>query len=207
MDSGTYTYTGEVTWRSYFRDTRAHNTVMVDGEGQARQETPFSWSSPYTCKLVHREFKNGGARLLARHDGYSRSCGVYHWRGVAYLPPGRVIVWDCLTGEGRHRLELNWHCGQPVTGHGELYALQGLTVPVRMRITGADSISLRQGELDPICGWRSKRYGEKSPVHTLQARTHGKLPHEFVTQIVVGDQKLDMANVKDEVARFRRWLE
>ena len=207
VDPGTYTYTGDVRWRNYFRDTRAHNTVMVDGVGQARQETPFSWSSPYTSRLVRRELDNGCTWLVARHDGYLESRGVVHWRAVAYLAPGRVIVWDRLAGEGRHRLELNWHCGLPVTGQGELYALQGLTVPVSMRISGADSISLRQGELDPICGWRSKRYGEKSPVHTLQARTHGKLPHEFVTQILIGDQKLDMVNVKDEVARFRRWLE
>ncbi|MFQ5695449.1 MAG: alginate lyase family protein, partial [Terriglobia bacterium] len=35
VDSGTYTYSGDLRWRQFFRGAPAHNTVVVDGEDQS----------------------------------------------------------------------------------------------------------------------------------------------------------------------------
>src|SRR6185437_1342216 len=43
VDSGTFAYHTERTWRRYFRGTSAHNTVMVDGEDQSVFAGPFLW--------------------------------------------------------------------------------------------------------------------------------------------------------------------
>ena len=45
VDPGTYCYHGEPEWRSYFRSTRAHNTIEVDGVDQAVEAGPFMWST------------------------------------------------------------------------------------------------------------------------------------------------------------------
>src|SRR5262249_62005662 len=44
IDPGTYGYNLGEKWRRYFRSTRAHNTVTVDGLDQALQVGTFLWS-------------------------------------------------------------------------------------------------------------------------------------------------------------------
>ena len=206
IDPGTYTYTGEARWRSYFHGTRAHNTVTVDGMDQAIQETPFMWSRPYTVTVVRREeTPEGGFRLLARHDGYARlKPGVDHWRAVVCRPSGRWLIWDYLAGEGRHTLDLHWHCGiQPVTDLGVM-VFPGRPQAVAMAVEGGE-VTFHRGESDPICGWRSKIYGAKEPVTTVRARHCGALPHVFVTELWTGKRPPDAWAA--ECSRLRAWVE
>ena len=183
IDPGTYSYTGHPEWRQYFRSTRAHNTVAVDGQDQAVQETSFLWSQPFDTHLIYRdETPEGKITVLARHYGYMARCGVTHWRGVVYHPPGAWLIWDWLTGTGAHHLELNWHLGvHPVENRTPLLLDPG-NEPVQLSIEGG-AISLHRAEETPPCGWRSSCYGLKEPATTLRAEHRGSLPHEFLTRI------------------------
>jgi hypothetical protein len=189
VDSGTYTYSGDPRWRSYFRGTPAHNTVTVDGLDQAVQETPFMWSHPFRCQLIrHEEAPNGEVRLLAYHDGYVRlKPGVEHWRAVVYRPPGLWLIFDQLVGEGLHTLDLHWHCGISPVRRDEGFLLSMRDRDFFLAVQGG-ALSLHSGEENPILGWKSCRYGSKDPITTLRARYHGKLPHRFATQIQTGDK-------------------
>jgi hypothetical protein len=186
IDPGTYTYTGEKEWRSYFRGTRAHNTVTVDGQDQAMEAATFMWSHPFRVRLVRREtFPGGKIRVLACHDGYTRlKNGVVHWRGVVYRPPGNWMIWDCLTGEGEHTLELHWHLGvEPEQSEGRFH-LPGFAQPAILSVKGGE-VSLHRGETEPILGWRSRLYGVKEPISTIRTVYQGSLPHEFVTRLEI----------------------
>lgn len=204
IDPGTYAYTGAPEWRTYFRGSRAHNTVSVDGHDQAKQETAFLWSQPFNTELVKSEkLADGGVRLLARHDGY-RDAGVTHWRGIVYHPGGAILVWDFLDGNGIHDLELNWHLGiDPVEKEGGA-ELSGLPPPFRMDIQGG-IISLRRGELRPICGWKSVMYGLKEPITTVQSKYSGALPHEFVTRIGWNENLDGGHSFEEELSALRQW--
>ena len=186
IDPGTYTYTGDQRWRSYFRGTRAHNTVIVDGLDQAVQEGALSWSQPYNTHLVYRdETPEGKITVIARHYGYKDRLGVTHLRGVSYEPPGSWIIWDWLTGSGVHHLELNWHLGCRPTPVDGGYELQGLDLPLSLTVEGG-TCSLHEGTVQPIAGWRSQSYGRKESIPTLRVEHKGPLPHEFMTRLRVG---------------------
>jgi len=205
IDPGTGTYTGDARWRAYFRGTRAHNTVTVDGLDQAAQETPFIWSHPYTVTVVRREASpDGGFRLLARHDGYGRlRPGVDHWRAIVHRPPGQWLIWDRLDGQGRHTLDLHWHCGlEPLTGLGVI-VFPGRPEAMAMAV-GGGVVTLHRAELDPVCGWRSRIYGVMEPITTIRARYAGALPHEFATQLWTGTRRPDAWET--ELPLLREWV-
>lgn len=183
IDPGTYTFLGEEAWRSYFRGTRGHNTVTIDGLDQAVPEGALTWSHPFDTHLVYRdETPEGKITVIARHYGYKERLGVVHLRGVSYEPSGAWIIWDWLTGSGTHHLELNWHLGcQAVAVEGG-YRLEGLDRPRLLTIDGGTS-RLYTGSTKPVAGWRSSRYGSKEPITTIRVEHQGALSHEFMTRI------------------------
>jgi hypothetical protein len=199
-DTGTGSYSGEPSWRRYFRSTAAHNTVCVDGEDQAAQETAFRWSAPYRCELLRAQSGAAGLRALARHDGY-RGRGVVHWRGVAVHDPGWLLVWDLLEGRGRHGLELHWHVAVTVNGSDGRFRIGADTM---LEIAGGEAVICRSGSEEALVGWRSVRYGRREPIHTVAASHTGALPHEFVTRMYPAAAVIPEAVVSDDIDWFRR---
>lgn len=183
IDPGTYTYSGDAAWRSYFRSTQAHNTVVVDHSDQAVQETAFMWSKPFRAQLLRKSVDpSGSVVLIANHHGYKGRFGVTHWRGIAFYPQRGWLVWDCLLGTGNHSLELNWHLGiEPVRGMAG-YVVRTDRGTLHFLIGGGATTLLRN-ETSPNSAWRSRMYGMKEPISTLRTRFTGVLPHEFVTEI------------------------
>lgn len=187
IDPGTHSITQDTAWRQYFRGTRAHNTVTVNGQDQAIQETGFLWSQPYATHLIYREeASNGTITILARHYGYLERFGVSHWRGIVYHPPGAWMIWDWLTGTGAHHLELNWHLGVSPLSRPASHLFTVGEERVQLSVEGGQ-VSLHSGEEDPICGWRALPYGSKAASTTLRAEYRGALPHEFMTRIWLGE--------------------
>jgi hypothetical protein len=184
IDPGTYTYMGDERWRAYFRGTRAHNTVTIDGLDQAVQVGPLAWSHPFETLLVYKdETPEGKITVIARHYGYQQRLGVTHLRGVSYDPSGCWIIWDWLTGSGTHRLELNWQVGCRAVAVQEGYRLElGTGRAFSMTIDGGTS-RIYTGCLSPIAGWRSTGYHAKEPVSTIRVEHTGSMPHEFMTRI------------------------
>ena len=183
VDPGTYTCTGNEEWRRYFRGTRAHNTVTVDGLDQAVQDGPMAWLLPFDTHLVYKdETPEGKITVIARHYGYRDRVGVTHLRGVSYEPPGSWLIWDWLTGTGMHQVELNWHLGyRPIPVDGG-YRLEGCDPGLLLTVEGGTS-TLWEGSVQPVAGWASKRYGAKHPITTLRVEYTGAIPHEFMTRL------------------------
>ncbi|MDB5100935.1 MAG: Heparinase N-terminus [Cyanobacteria bacterium RYN_339] len=110
VDPGTYVYHAEPAWRSYFRSTRAHNTVSVDGEEQSVARGPFLWGRRQAKAAVACwEPSSAGGKLVAHHDGYTRLPGrVMHGRAFE-LVDGRLAIEDTLEGTGQHQIEWRLH--------------------------------------------------------------------------------------------------
>ena len=118
VDPGTYCYHGEPEWRSYFRSTRAHNTIEVDGADQAVEAGPFMWGTHADAVVDRTEAGPDGVQMWAgHHTAYSRlDAALCHDRQVDLDGPRqRLTVTDTVTGSQPHRLRLFWHLGPDVT--------------------------------------------------------------------------------------------
>lgn len=109
VDCGTYSYYSEAHWRSYFRSTQAHNTIVIDGVDQSVQAGPFLWTNHAKCSTMRWTAACGAIEWCAQHDGYTRLNGSpIHVRGIR-LQDNRVDIDDEVRGELSHEIEWRLH--------------------------------------------------------------------------------------------------
>jgi hypothetical protein len=174
-DPGTYCYHGEPQWRSYFRSTRAHNTVEVDGASQSVEGGPFLWSGQAAAAVDTAQLGPDVQIWSGHHLGYARlDPRLRHDRRVTLdAEAGTLTVDDTLTGSTRHTLRLAWHCGPDVSVEltDGVAALSWTDASGRRtgRLSLPRDLSWTQhrGETSPILGWYSPRFGERVPSTSL----------------------------------------
>jgi len=178
VDPGTYRYNGVPEWRKYFKGTRCHNTVTLDGLDQAVQETSFIWSSPYTARLVAGSSDSDGHFWVGVHDGYARlKEPVKHQRTVVLFGETDLVVKDSFVGSGVHEFELNWHLHPDVTLKKEekQWVISTAETRISMRLLEpSDDFKIVEGSRQPILGWYSPSYGFKEPCPVLQFKRSGE---------------------------------
>ena len=149
VDPGTYTYEPGAD-RDWFRSTRAHSTVTVDGRDQFRLWGAFR-SGPLP-KVSLRYARDGAVEASVVLRGRVRHVRRIEWRGSE----GEVLVHDSLEGKGRHRVEsrLVW---APQPGEVELELLG-------------------PGDLGAEEAWLSERFGERVSTTVAVITTERELP-------------------------------
>jgi len=190
VDPGTYRYNGRPAERVFFKGTRAHNTVLIDGRDQARQVTGFIWDRPYQARAV--EWGGGDAPLavLAAHDGYARGREpVIHARLIFFPRPDVIMVRDTFSGQGRHVFEAHFHLHPAVRvdqAHGWTILTHNKT-RVFVKFVDAEP-RIWRGSRDPWLGWFSPAYGRIQETTVLQVTRQGQ-PHEArFTTVICLDQ-------------------
>jgi hypothetical protein len=201
VDPGTYRYNGEPEWRRYFKGTRAHNTVTIDGLDQAVQETSFIWSRPYKTRLARTSEQQGCAIVEALHDGYARlKHPVYHTRTVLLLSGKDFLIKDTFSGEGDHRFEVNFHLHPEAVAvcEGPWFSLQRGPATISVRLLDDDRLKLAGGQESPLLGWYSPAYGVKVESRVLTCAKKGR-PGEisFAALICTGDDRPDVGRLAE----------
>jgi Heparinase II/III-like protein/Heparinase II/III N-terminus len=190
VDPGTGCYTTDHRWRNFFRSTGAHSTVVVDGIDQAEPVAPFAWRSRPRARVLRWR---SDARLdlaEAEHDAYARLTDpVRHRRKVLFVKPRLWIVVDDLLGLAEHRIDVRFQFApmtlridpgqwvRALAGDGRGLLVRAVSrVPLKLEI--------HDGDLDPICGWVSRDYGQRAPAPMLVYSTTASLPLRIVTMLV-----------------------
>lgn len=159
IDPGTYAYHEAPAWRAYFRGTRAHNTVTVDGSDQSRVGGPFMWTKHARAKC-HRWVSAAGHDYVdGSHDGYA-SIGVTHRRRLIYLRPNQWVIVDDLTGKGDHHLLQTWHLAREAVVYSEPLAIYRRPTSTRPAIGEPMRVSDRKALSLPVAPGGMVRVGD-----------------------------------------------
>jgi hypothetical protein len=179
VDSGTYAYHTQEAWRSYFRGTRAHNTLMVDAVDQSVSGGKFLWIEHAAVQSAVFESTADFDRLTAAHDGYRRLADpVIHRRELMYSKAARTLrVTDRLDAAARHQVELNWHFAPECTVNLHERHVRVTRGAATLELCWADGFTARlaRAEEAPTRGWASPAFDVKQPCTSLvlQCETTG----------------------------------
>jgi len=172
VDPGTYAYNLGRQWRNFFRGTRAHNTVLVDGLDQAEPAFTFRWGQPADAKIECVEHGQGLDYVLGTHPAYERLPDpVTHKRHILSLWGVCVVVLDELVAAHEHHYTSLLHFAPGCAldfDEGCLAVGLGGESLVSVLPLGAGESSILQGETGPVQGWYSPSYGVKVPAPVFQ---------------------------------------
>lgn len=169
IDPGTYLYHSGGAWRDWFRSTRAHNTLTIEGSDQSRMSGAFNWSSRARARRVE-----AGAQppaVIARHDGYLRRFGAEHEREIRLTGEG-LLIRDRLIGDGARRgltgeltFQLPPELDAVLTENGPVLIRDpdGGDPIARLLPPPGGEVRLHRGGQDRDGGWVSPRFGERVP--------------------------------------------
>jgi hypothetical protein len=178
-DSGLFVYEDgpEV---AYFRSTRAHNTVVVDGADQA----PGQEHAGATLTGPSWAYQSGSHQLYT---------GVLHRRGVLLLERDLAVVIDRLESSAEHDYAQTWHFDPDASvtadraGAAAMDTAGQVLVVLRQALTDGVTTDTIRGASSPIQGWYSPTYG--TMVENTVAEYHVRAAETtFVTLIASGPQ-------------------
>lgn len=191
VDSGVYEYTAGL-WRDYFRSTRAHNTIELNGTDQSEvwasfrigrraRPGPVLWQEEATFILVQGE-----------HDGYRfLPARAIHQRTIFYLKARCWVVVDTIWGNQLVTLASYLHLNPKVSlslltetyeiaperSDNATWSIHGMQTPLWLSTFGNLQHNQIYGSLEPVTqGWYSEQFGQMVCNTTLQLKKQTNLP-------------------------------
>lgn len=184
VDSGIYEYTSG-KWRDFFRSTKAHNSVEIDGKNQSEIWGSFRVARRARPGPVYYRASENHVVIDARHNGYRRQGIQALHRRVLCWEKGRFwLVFDEIYGKGHIRAKSFVHlhpslCFNPTST--QMFHIHGvLESPMKIQRFGVEENEIIKGrEKSEIQGWYSEEFGKKVPNEVLSLEKEGQLPFGF----------------------------
>jgi len=193
VDPGTYDYFSFPEWRRYFRSTRAHNTLAIDGADQSAQLGLFLWGHRAVARCLDWHPRPGGGTVSGEHDGYRvLPVPATHRRTLDLDWATRTLtITDDVSSAGAHDLELSFHfseqCEATIDGQHVAVAFPGggavLLFDERLAVTLSKGGEIGQG------GWVSRGYHRKAPAWTARGTLRGATTVTLKTRLQFGELK------------------
>ena len=128
IDPGRYTYdeSGQINWRVRFRETAAHNTVLVDGKNQTRyvfDKTRFKIKGPQPDHKLQTFITQNGFDFL-HGIACSHEYPAIHERKIFFVSPDYWIISDLLLAEEAHTYDLLFHLSDEAWGKTSIVTIE-----------------------------------------------------------------------------------
>ena len=174
VDSGVFDYEPS-SERAYARSTRAHNTVVVDGEEQSEMWGVFRVARRANpLRAFFEKQLDGSVMFEGAHDGYARLPGKpIHKRQMSFDGQGSWVMKDMLEGRGTHRMEsyIHIHPDFPVVqSEAGIRVIEpnGSTMAI-IEALGPSHVRIEQG-------WFFPEFGVKRENHVIVFTCSGEIP-------------------------------
>ena len=210
VDPGTYTYRsrpegwapGEPQWRAYFAGPSAHNRVSI-GERDPLGTPPGDFRERSTPFRSCTDVDIAGSTLAwvrARHATDEKN--DEQSRSVIALAGEYWIIHDVFTGDLSEAAVSSFQLspGHTVSLDGPSCAMlsMGRVVASMVSSEECDTIRVRVGEVDPISGWVSDRYGERDAAP--QIKIPAKRGSSRLSSVIrVGEKESDLGFVRHDL--------
>jgi len=177
VNTGTSVYAPGVE-RLRQRGTRAHNTLLIDGEDSSEV-----WSAFRVARRARATEVSVAARdtlqLRACHDGYRRLRGSPIHCRIWKLDSGMLEIADRVEGGGYHQLELRFHfhpAAKVQAGSDGEFLLEHGVSRYRFRVHGAQTCALERASYHP-------EFGQSHVNCVISAQCSGNLPLELYSTL------------------------
>jgi hypothetical protein len=194
VDPGTYDYFSYPEWRKYFRSTRAHNTVVIDGQDQSKMLGPFLWGRRANSECLSWQPSDAGGKVIGQHDGYKNLDEPAIHKRMLDLEARELVIRDDIITRGIHKIEVFFHLAEnclvnPAGGNRYLVHVSSGTTEIDL--DPSLHVECLNGSEDPICGWVSRGYHQKRASTTLVGRCIAKGNTCLVSRINIGKANQD----------------
>jgi hypothetical protein len=203
VDSGVETYEPGA-WRTFWRSTRAHNTVVVDGAEQFEIWASFrvgSRTQLLECAFFEQPF---ASLFVGTHSGFvGQTEPTPQRRFIASLAGKYWLVLDEIKGNGSHAIESLVHLAPSAAcevGKDHTNVTMG---PLGLRFypycgnAGTPSTTrCIRGQLEPIQGWYAPEFGKRVPNSVLSFSSNTTLPAKIGYLIASADHEVSSWSVE-----------
>jgi len=189
VDPGTYDYFSYPKWREYFRSTRAHNTVVIDGQNQSEMLGLFLWGKRAKAECLSWQPSDVGGKVIGQHDGYMHLDDPVTHKRMLDLDGRELVIRDDIIARKRHKIEVYLHLAEhcvvnPAGKNRYLVYVESGTIEIEL--DPCLHVESFNGSENPIYGWVSRGYHQKQACTTLVGRCTSKGNTCLVSRINIG---------------------
>lgn len=181
IDPGIYSY-DEPLSRTYFRSSRAHNVMVIDGGEQLSSDPEvLAWSSTGLADFAAGQIADGN--------------GLRHRRSVLFVKPDYWVVVDHVFGDGEHELTRYFHFPLVEVTHDSRSACTSYPHGTNVAVVCTDGsrVEMLNGWI-PVGGAQAK----EAPVAAFICRR--RLPVALCAVLVPFDSAADIPKIEPESA-------
>ncbi len=161
VDSGFFTYFGDIQWHKFFRHEEAHNTVHIEGYRQAEYCGRLKWQNVNKPEFMKWENSDNYTFCSGKIE-YDK--GVVHKRDIYYRKNDFWVIKDNVaTGKKGRKIEtyLNFHPDVDISIDAQKMEItaEGNEVSLLIKLQGNVKILRERGGDSPSSGWVCPGYG------------------------------------------------
>ena len=188
VDPGRHLYdSSEASYRPYLIGTRAHSTMMVDGQPQHSRGRPDTWIAKEPVPLAW-QVSDGEIRASAAYDlgyGEDNAIAVVHRREIVFVGERFWVVFDRVEGSGTHALESRFQfapCALDLSGARARTCFDDANL-LLWALSSPDysDIHIEEGQENPRSGWYSASYNRIQTAPALSLSATADLPFTAAT--------------------------